>query len=321
MEIHTVLPSGIDMGELQVEVDERKRAQEELCHLNMTLEQRLARRDAELAAAKDELRQDNRRLSQDRKEISRLEENLSHQSETLARQTLTIENLNRELESLNYSISHDLRAPIRHLIGFSGALLEDYGDQLDGTAHTFLDSIAKAARKIDSQVEALLKMSRITRQELNLTRVDLSRLVHDCAASLQQASPQRRVRFTIADKVSVRADAALLRTALENLLDNAWKFTGTRDSATIEFGHRQEGEGTVYFVRDNGVGYEMKYADRLFGAFQRLHRSDEFEGVGVGLATVQRIIHRHGGRIWAEAALDAGATFYFTLSTEPGPGN
>ncbi|HEY5513772.1 MAG TPA: response regulator [Geomonas sp.] len=295
--------------QLQVELSERKRQEEELSHQRRALELRVAERNTELAAAMDELRQEIKGRTEDRKEIHLLEENL-------ARQKQAFEIVNRELESLSYSISHDLRAPLRHLVGFSGALQEDYGDKLDDTAQTFLDCMAKAGRKMESQIDALLSLSRITRQELTLASVDLSDIVRECAASLQASEPERRAVFTVADKLSVRADANLLRAAIGNLLENAWKFTGKREAATIEFGQKREGDAEVFFLRDNGAGFDMRYASRLFGAFQRMHNESEFEGMGVGLATVQRIIHRHGGRIWADAAVEGGATFFFSFPTD-----
>jgi len=301
------------LGQLQLELSERKRAEEDVCRLNRVLELRVAERTAELAVANDELRREFQKLTDERKEISLLNEDLVQQKKTL-------EIVSRELESFNYAVSHDLRAPLRHLVGFSGALLEDYGDKLDGTAQGYLDCIAKAGRKMESLIDALLNLSRVTRQELNLASVDMSRQVRECVASLQSSAPERRAVFTIADRLLVRADATLLRAAIGNLMENAWKYTGKKEAATIEFGQKQEGGSAVYYVRDNGAGFDMRYADRLFGAFQRLHKESEFEGTGMGLATVQRIIHRHGGRIWADATVDGGATFFFTLSDQ-GPGS
>ena len=300
--------------ELQQELCERKRLQEEFSRLNTELESCLAQRQAqleesaaELTAAREALRQESLLRAEDRLEVGALKEKLTHQGKEL-------EDVRQELEGLSFSISHDLRAPLRHLLGFSGALLEDYGDQLDGTAQSFLGCITKAAHKMESQIEALLTLSRVSRHELAVGCVDLSQLVRQSAASLQDSQPGRQAVFQIADKLQVRADATLMRAAIDNLLGNAWKYTGKREAAQIEFGQKQEGDSAVFYVRDNGAGFDMKYADRLFVAFQRMHKESEFEGTGVGLAVVQRIIRRHGGRIWADAEVDGGATFFFTLS-------
>ena len=292
---------------LQSELSERRELQEELKELNGALELRHAADCVKLAASREELRLECCGRTEDRLQVGLLTENL-------ARQKRDFEMVSRELEELSFSISHDLRAPLRHLLGFSGALLEDYGDKLDTTAQGFLDCITKAAKKMESQVEALLVLSRMARQELNVSSVDLSRMVRESAASLQSSDPGRQAVFTIADRLMVRADAALLQAAIDCLLGNAWKYTGRRKDAVIEFGRIQEGGGAVYYLRDNGAGFDMRYADRLFGAFQRMHKDSEFEGTGIGLATAQRIIRRHGGRIWADAAVDGGATFFFTLS-------
>jgi signal transduction histidine kinase len=293
--------------QLQAEISHRKRMEEELHHLNGDLEKRVTELSAELAAANDELRQEFRKRAEDREEISHLNENLVRHKDAL-------EVASRELESLTYSVSHDLRAPLRHLIGFSAALLEDYGDKLDDAGQSFLDCIVRAGRKMELQIDALLRLSRVSRHELSIDSVDLSQMVRECAASLQDSAPERRAVFTIAGQLSVRADATLLRSAIGYLLENAWKYTGKREAATIEFGQQVEGDSAVFYLRDNGAGFDMRYADRLFGAFQRMHKDSEFEGMGVGLATTRRIIHRHGGRIWADATVDGGATFFFTLS-------
>jgi light-regulated signal transduction histidine kinase (bacteriophytochrome) len=293
--------------QLEAELSERKRVEEELHCLNSALEMRVTERSAELAAANDELRREMHSRTEDQKEISLLSANL-------VRQKNAVRIVNQELESFSYAISHDLRAPLRHLAGFSGALLEDYGETLDTIATGYLDCIVRAGRKMETLVEALLKLSRVTRQNFSLTSVDLSQMARECAASLKESAPERNVVFTIADKLSVRADADLLKAAIGNLLGNAWKYTGKKETATVELGQKQEGDTTVFYLRDNGAGFDMRYADRLFGPFQRMHKESEFEGTGIGLATVQRIIHRHGGRIWADAAVDGGATFFFTLA-------
>ena len=235
-------------------------------------------------------------------------------AQELDRQKVLAETVHQELESFSYSISHDLRAPLRHLVGFSNALVEDYAAQLEPTAQGYLDCIVRAARKMEDLLEALLSLSRVTRQDLTIVEMDLAVLARQCADSLQQAAPARQVEFRIAGAMPVKADPQLMRTAIEQLLGNSWKFTAKKESATIEFGEKREGDNTVYYVRDDGAGFDLRFAQRLFGPFQRMHREEEFPGLGIGLATVQRIVHRHGGRIWAEAEIGKGATFCFTLS-------
>lgn len=221
--------------------------------------------------------------------------------------------LAQELESFSYSISHDLRAPLRHLVGFSSALVEDYNGQLEPTAQSYLDCITRAAHKMEDLLEALLFLSRVTKQDLTLVEVDLALLARQYAGCLQQAAPARQVEFRIAEKLPVRADPQLMRTVIEQLLANAWKFTAKKERAVVEFGEKKEGDGTVYYIRDDGAGFDPRFAQRLFAPFQRMHREEEFPGLGIGLATVQRIVRRHGGNIWAEAEVGNGATFCFTL--------
>ena len=220
---------------------------------------------------------------------------------------------NKELEAFTYSVSHDLRAPLRAIDGFSLALARQYEQQLDETARHYLSRIRAGTQRMGELIDDLLQLSRINRGELRRQRVDLSELARGIANDLRVVEPQRRVELRIADDVVVQGDEKLLAIALENLLQNAWKFTGKREEASIEFGTTGGDRNKVHYLKDNGAGFDMAYADKLFGVFQRLHRLDEFPGTGVGLATVQRIIHRHGGRIWAESAIDRGATFYFTL--------
>jgi PAS domain S-box-containing protein len=221
--------------------------------------------------------------------------------------------LNRELEAFSYSVSHDLRAPLRSIDGFSQALLEDYADKLDDDGRDYLRRVRAATQRMGALIDDLLTLSRVTRREMRREAVDLSGLAQAIAEQLVRTDAGRDVRFTIAPGLRAQGDPHLLRVALENLLGNAWKFTSTRSQARIEFGTTLDGGQTVYFVRDNGVGFDMAYSSKLFGAFQRLHRSSDFPGTGIGLATVQRIITRHGGRVWAEAEVNEGATFSFTL--------
>jgi signal transduction histidine kinase len=225
-----------------------------------------------------------------------------------------LEAVNNELEAFSYSVSHDLRAPLRSINGFSQALLEDYGDKLDADGQGYLARIRAASQRMGTLIDNLLDLSRLSRSPLRWEQVNLSDLVRTIAEELQSAEPGRQVEFSIAEGVLAHGDASLLCVVLENLLGNAWKFTAKQPRAHIEFGAREEQGQAVYFVRDDGAGFDMAYADKLFGAFQRLHRADQFAGTGIGLATVQRIVHRHGGRVWAEGAVDHGATFFFTLS-------
>ena len=220
---------------------------------------------------------------------------------------------NRELEAFSYSVAHDLRAPLRGINGFSRVLLEDYGPSLDAEARQYLDRIMAATERMGNLIDALLSLSRLTRLELRRETVDLGRIADGVLTQLRAGQPERKVDVVVQQGVVTRGDSPLLRALLENLLGNAWKFTGGRDGARIEFGVERTGDGPAYFVRDNGAGFDMQFAGRLFTPFQRLHSQTEFAGTGIGLATVQRIVHRHGGRIWAESAVGEGATFRFTL--------
>lgn len=228
--------------------------------------------------------------------------------------TAQLEATNHELETFSYSVSHDLRAPLRSIDGFSQALLEDYAERLDREGVDYLQRIRGATKRMAELIDALLALSRVTRAELQRDAVDLSSTARAVAAELQEQAPERQVDWIIADGLVANGDARLLRVVLENLLGNAWKFTAKTPAPRIEFGRLSLADGSsAFFVSDNGAGFDMTYADKLFGAFQRLHRVGEFQGTGIGLATVQRIIHRHGGRVWAQGSVDEGATFYFTL--------
>ncbi|MBF0459929.1 MAG: response regulator [Magnetococcales bacterium] len=220
---------------------------------------------------------------------------------------------NQELESFSFSVSHDLRAPLRAISGFSQALMEDYGDQLQGEAQTYLRMLQESSQEMGRLIDGLLQLSRVTRGEMRQEIVNLSGLADKVVASLRQAEPDRRVMVEIAPHLVVHGNAQLLMVAMENLLGNAWKYTGKTPQAEISLGSVLQEGNTVYAVRDNGAGFDMKYRDKLFIPFQRLHRSDEFPGNGIGLATVQRIIRQHGGSLWAQAEVGKGATFFFTL--------
>jgi light-regulated signal transduction histidine kinase (bacteriophytochrome) len=227
--------------------------------------------------------------------------------------TAELEAANKELEAFSYSVSHDLRAPLRGIDGWSLALEQDYGAQLDARAQQYLDRVRSETRRMGTLIDDLLQLSRFTRADMRRRPVDLTSIAENIAARLREAYPARRIEFVIDPGMSVSGDAGLLEAALTNLLGNAVKFTGPRPVSRIHFGRGEQEGAPVFFVRDNGVGFDMAYSGMMFGAFQRFHKSSEFSGTGIGLATVQRIIHRHGGRVWAEAAVDRGATFYFTI--------
>jgi hypothetical protein len=223
--------------------------------------------------------------------------------------TAQLEAANAELETFSYSVSHDLRAPLRHIDGFSGLLLER-ADALDDAGRDYLQRIRRATGRMNQLIEDLLKLSRITRTEVGKETTDLTRMAREIAADLQAGAPDRHVEFAIEADLRANGDPHLLRVAMENLLSNAWKYTARKPQARIEVG--REGED-VYYVRDDGAGFDMAYAGKLFGPFQRLHAESEFAGTGIGLATVARIVRKHGGRIWADAAVGQGATFFFTF--------
>ncbi|HEX4584452.1 MAG TPA: ATP-binding protein [Burkholderiaceae bacterium] len=218
----------------------------------------------------------------------------------------------RELDSFAYSVSHDLRAPLRVIDGFAQIVLEDYGERLDALGREHLKRILAAAGRMNSMIDTLLSMSRMTGRELQFERVDLSETARQLAEELKATAPARTVEIAVQPGLSIEGDRTLLRLVLQNLLGNAFKFSAKTRDARIEFGRRADGDH-AFFVRDNGAGFDMRFADRLFGAFQRLHSQSEFAGTGVGLATVQRIVRRHRGRIWAESEPGKGATFFFTM--------
>ena len=234
-------------------------------------------------------------------------------AETRAELVRDLEHKNRELESFSYAVSHDLRAPLRRIDSFSRAVLESQGERLDEAGRKFLSRVREASQHMSQLIDDVLYLSKVTRAELREQDVDLSDIASLLLARMQEGEPGRGVELKIRPGIVVTGDGQLLRIALQNLLENAWKFTAREPSPRIEFGMTQTAGEPTYFVRDNGAGFDMTYAARLFGPFQRLHSQNEFPGSGIGLATVQRIIHRHGGRVWAEGLIGQGATFYFTL--------
>jgi len=244
-------------------------------------------------------------------ELRRYRDQLEH---LVQQRTSELEELNRELEAFSYSVSHDLRAPLRAVDGFAQALGEDCGDHLDEAGQQYLERIRKSAQHMSTLIDDLLDLSRIGRVELNRIPVDMSSLAHDVVRQLSAAEPDREVDVEIAPSMVAHGDERLLRVLVSNLLENAWKYSGKTASPRIEFGFEEKPGETVYYVRDNGVGFDMRYSDKLFGAFQRLHGA-EFPGTGIGLATVARVVHKHSGRVWAEGRIDGGATFYFVLSS------
>jgi len=243
----------------------------------------------------------------------RVEAGIQQLNETLAQRSAELEATNKELEAFAYSVSHDLRAPLRSIDGFSQALMEDHLEKLDAEGRDYLRRVQAAAGRMGELIEGLLGLARLARHEIYLESVDLSALAASVSQNLRHSDPNRKVEFSIIEGARAEGDRQLLEIALHNLLANAWKFTSKQPTARIEFGARQENGQTVFFVRDNSAGFDMAYAANLFGPFQRLHTQDEFEGHGIGLATVQRVVRRHGGRIWAEGEVGKGATFWFTL--------
>lgn len=271
-----------------------------------------SKRDQALAALSESEAQ-QRRLAEELAEMNR---NLERR---IRERTAQLEAANKDLEAFSYSVSHDLRAPLRHIDGFSQMLLESSFEKLDDAGKSALHNIRNAAEKMGELIDGMLNLSRLTRQDMKRENVDLTMLAREIEQDLRRLQPDRRAEVVVAEGLRCFGDGALLRAVLDNLIGNAWKFTSRLDTARIAVGKMgKEDDGTiVFFVKDNGAGFDMGYAQKLFGVFQRLHSQKEFPGTGVGLATVQRIILRHGGRIWAKASPDEGATFFFTLPGNP----
>jgi PAS domain S-box-containing protein len=247
-------------------------------------------------------------------ERKRAEEKLKHTLTSLEQSSTRLEAANKELEAFSYSVSHDLRSPLRSIDGFSQAMLEDYADVLDETGRKYLKRLRNASQKMGELIDGLLKLSRLSRSEMSWEQVDLSSLASEIVSRLQETQPKQKAEISISSGLTASGDPQLLRVLLENLLGNAWKFTAKVPLVKIEFGAVRNGTNKTFFVKDNGAGFDMSYVDKLFGVFQRLHDVTDFPGTGIGLATVRRIINRHGGTVRAEGEVGNGATFYFTLN-------
>lgn len=292
--------------QLESEIHERHLAEDTLRQAKDNLEKRVQERTGKLAAS-------NAELIREVAERKRAEDDIRKLNSQLVQRTAQLEASNKELEAFSYSVSHDLRAPLRGIDGFSQAVLEDYDEKLDESGRSYLRRVRTASQRMSQLIDAMLNLARLTRAEIHTQTFDLSAMVRAVLDDFQKMEPDRQVETIVADNVFATADPQLLRAVLENLLGNAWKFTRNQVRPRIEFGHGQYKGQAAYFIKDNGAGFDMTYVHKLFGAFQRLHAYTEYPGVGVGLATVHRIIQRHGGQIWAEGAVDQGATFHFTL--------
>lgn len=278
------------------DISNQVEAREEIKKLNENLEHLVLERTAELEKLYLELGNMNKELET-----------------RVIKRTWELEESNKELESFSYSVSHDLRAPLRSIDGFSNKILKDYGHLMDEQGRDYFSRVINASQKMGQLIDDLLKLARLSRVEMNQTTTDLSSIAESIATEFKSSTPDRNVDFVIQPGLVDKADRSLMQIALQNLLSNAWKYTKNTREAKIEFSSFRRENKTIYFIRDNGVGFDMRYINKLFGAFQRLHNAEEFEGTGIGLATVKRIIRRHHGTIWAEAEVNQGATFYFTL--------
>jgi light-regulated signal transduction histidine kinase (bacteriophytochrome) len=252
-------------------------------------------------------------VAHDITERKKAEQRIISLNEELKQKVSDLSEANAELEAFSYSVSHDLRSPLRSIDGFSQEILEDYSDRLDENGVDSLRRIRAATQRMGVLMDGLLTLSRVTRKELVRKKVDMSSLARDVVANLRKADPESQVEVVITDGLADKGDERLLYILLQNLLENAWKFSARSAEPRVEFGAYERNGRSEYFVKDNGAGFDMTYADKLFKPFQRLHSVDDFSGTGIGLATVQRIVRRHGGRVWADGRTGKGATFYFTL--------
>jgi PAS domain S-box-containing protein len=281
------------------DITERKRVEKEFIGLNTELERTVSER--------------TRELRDSQLALLNLVDDLNQTSRGLAFANDALDAVNKELAAFSYSVSHDLRAPLRSIDGFSNALLEDCEDKLDDDGKKYLERIRRATQNMGRLIDDMLNLSRVTQSEFRQEQVDLSKMVHEIIDTNQQRNPLNGMTVNIQEDIIVQGDQRLMHIAMTNLLDNAWKFAGKQEHSQVEFGAIVKDGERIIFVRDNGVGFDMNYAGKLFGAFQRLHRSDEFPGTGIGLATVRRVMNRHGGQAWAESEVGKGATFFFTL--------
>lgn len=286
-------------------LEEFKVEQEELRHLQQATMNLL-----------EDVDEERRKSFDTQRALLNMLEDIEEERANVERTKSMLEAVNRELEAFSYSISHDLRAPLRAISGFSQAVREDCSALLDEEGMRYLGLIQDNAHRMGRLIDDLLAFSRLNRQPIVGARIDLTEMARTVFGDLTAHAPDRKVSFTVHPVPPAWGDAPMVRQVVENLLSNALKFTRTREEARIEFGHRTGAGGGAYYVRDNGVGFDMQYSDKLFGVFQRLHSVTEFEGTGVGLALVHRIITRHGGKVWAESEEGRGTTFYFTLPEE-----
>jgi signal transduction histidine kinase len=303
--------------ELARQVQELASSEREILKLNMdqqeaALQSEIAERTqaGKLAVQALELAQQARELARSERQVRKLNDELERR---VAERTAQLEAANKELETFTYSVSHDLRAPLRHIAGFSRILVEDFGPSMDPEARRHVQRIDEGARRMGQLVDGLLNLARVARHAPTFQLTGLDSVVAEVVSLLQPECEGRVIDWKIANLPSAACDPVLIRQVFQNLISNALKFTRPRDRTNIAIDHRQENGRTVITIADNGVGFDMKYSEKLFGVFQRLHRAEDFEGTGIGLATVQRIIHKHGGRVWAEGVLGKGATFCFTL--------
>ena len=258
----------------------------------------------------------NRLMREEIAQRASAQEEISWLNEDLQRRTQALEYANNELEAFSYSVSHDLRAPLRHIEGFSRLLMDECEENLDEHGREYLLRVCKATRRMSMLIDDLLNLSKVTKGGMDCQEIDFTKLGIDVGTELRELHPERIVDFAVDEGMRGWGDLHLLRIVLVNFIGNAWKYTSKNERASVEFGCRVVDGERIFFVKDNGVGFDMAYADRLFGTFQRLHHISEFEGTGIGLATVRRIINRHEGRTWGEGQPGIGSTFYFSL---PGP--